>query len=70
VEGRVTALRAAGALLRRAVDRDVPLLPEIARSLSVRELSLSLSHGREHAVAVVVVVRDGSAVAWDAEALG
>jgi hypothetical protein len=34
----------------------------------VRELSLSLSHGREHAVAVVVVVRDGEAVAWDAEA--
>ena len=43
---------------------------EIARSLSVRELSLSLSHGREHAVAVVVVVRDGSAAAWDGEALG
>ncbi|MFB9323437.1 DNA primase [Cryptosporangium minutisporangium] len=36
VEGRVTALRAAGALLRRGVERDAPLLPEIARSLSVR----------------------------------
>ncbi|SHM58410.1 DNA primase [Cryptosporangium aurantiacum] len=36
VEGRVTALRAAGALLRRAVARDTPLLPGIAHSLSVR----------------------------------
>jgi DNA primase catalytic core len=39
IEGRVTALRAAGALLRRASElapRDTPLLPEIARSLSVR----------------------------------
>jgi len=38
IEGRVTALRAAGALLRRSVElapRDLRLLPEIARSLSV-----------------------------------
>lgn len=41
---------------------------EIARTLAVRELSVSLSHGRAHAVAVVVVVRDGSASAWDGEA--
>ena len=41
---------------------------EIARTLAVRELSVSLSHGREHAVAVVVVVRDGAACDWDAEA--
>ena len=41
---------------------------EIARSLAVRELSVSLSHGREHAVAVVVVVRDGAACAWEGEA--
>jgi holo-[acyl-carrier protein] synthase len=41
---------------------------EIARSMAVRELSLSLSHGREHAVAVVVVVREGTAPNWDAEA--
>jgi holo-[acyl-carrier protein] synthase len=41
---------------------------EIARALGVCELSVSLSHGREHAVAVVVVVRDGAACAWDAEA--
>ena len=41
---------------------------EIARALAVSELSLSLSHGREHAVAVVVVVRDGVAAAWDGEA--
>ena len=41
---------------------------EIARSLGVRELSLSLSHGREYAVAVVVAVRDGAAPAWDGEA--
>jgi holo-[acyl-carrier protein] synthase len=41
---------------------------EIARSLDVRELSVSLSHGQEHAVAVVVVVRDGDPPAWDAEA--
>ncbi|GAA0270126.1 toprim domain-containing protein [Cryptosporangium japonicum] len=39
IEGRVTALRAAGALLRRATGiapRDTGLLPTIARSLSVR----------------------------------
>jgi len=41
---------------------------EIARSLAVREVSVSLSHGREHAVAVVVVVREGTACAWDGEA--
>ena len=41
---------------------------EIARTLAVRELSVSLSHGRAHAVAVVVVVRDGVASAWDGEA--
>jgi len=41
---------------------------EIARTLAVRELSVSLSHGRAHAVAVVVVVRDGLASAWDGEA--
>jgi holo-[acyl-carrier protein] synthase len=40
---------------------------EIARSLAVRELSVSLSHGREYAVAVVVVVRDGTPCLWDAE---
>lgn len=41
---------------------------EIARGLGVRELSVSLSHGRGHAVAVVVAVRDGAASAWDGEA--
>jgi holo-[acyl-carrier protein] synthase len=41
---------------------------EIARSLAVSEVSVSLSHGREHAVAVVVVVRHGTALRWDAEA--
>jgi holo-[acyl-carrier protein] synthase len=41
---------------------------EIARALAVRQLSVSLSHGREHAVAVVVAVRDGTAPSWDAEA--
>lgn len=41
---------------------------EIARALRVRELSVSLSHGREHAIAVVVATRDGAAAAWDAEA--
>ena len=41
---------------------------EIARALGVRELSVSLSHGRGHAVAVVVAVRDGTASAWDGEA--
>ena len=40
---------------------------EIARALAVRQLSLSLSHGEQHAVAMVVVVRDGAAPAWDAE---
>jgi holo-[acyl-carrier protein] synthase len=39
---------------------------EIARSLGVTELALSLSHGRAHAVAVVVAVRDGQPAAWDA----
>jgi holo-[acyl-carrier protein] synthase len=41
---------------------------EIARGLGVRELSVSLSHGRGYAVAVVVAVRDGTAAAWDGEA--
>jgi holo-[acyl-carrier protein] synthase len=41
---------------------------EIARALHVTELALSLTHGREHAVAVVVAVRDGTPTAWDAEA--
>jgi holo-[acyl-carrier protein] synthase len=41
---------------------------EIARSLAVRELSVSLSHGRQHAIAVVVVVRDGQPRGWDGEA--
>src|SRR4051794_12338746 len=41
---------------------------EIARSLGVQEISLSLTHGREHALALVVVVRAGTAAAWDAEA--
>jgi holo-[acyl-carrier protein] synthase len=40
---------------------------EIARSLGVRELSLSLSHGQQFAVAVVVAVRDGAAPAWDGD---
>lgn len=40
----------------------------IARAQAVRELALSLSHGREHAVAVVVLVRDGEPPAWDADA--
>src|SRR5437763_10324009 len=39
---------------------------EIARGLRVTELALSLTHGRDHAVAVVVAVRDGVAPAWDA----
>src|SRR4051794_3256705 len=42
---------------------------EIARGLRVTELALSLTHGRDHAVAVVVAVRDGVAPAWDAEAI-
>ena len=41
---------------------------EIARSLAVRELSVSLTHGQEHAVALVVAVRDAPALAWDGEA--
>ncbi len=39
---------------------------EVARRQGVRELALSLSHGREHAVAVVVLLRDGSSEReWD-----
>lgn len=41
-----------------------------ARTLAVRELAVSLSHGRAHAVAVVVIVRDGTASSWDAESEG
>ena len=40
---------------------------EIARGLGVHELSVSLSHGKGHAVAVVVAVRDGTASSWDGE---
>jgi holo-[acyl-carrier protein] synthase len=43
---------------------------EVARELSVTQLSLSLSHGKEHAVAVVVLVRDGEPMPWDAERSG
>jgi holo-[acyl-carrier protein] synthase len=40
----------------------------IAREQGVRELALSLTHGREHAIAVVVVQRDAQeAERWDAE---
>ena len=39
----------------------------IAREQSVRELALSLSHARDHAIAMVVLVRDGEPPAWDAE---
>lgn len=38
---------------------------EIARSQDVRELSVSLSHAQDHAIAVVVVVREGQSEAWD-----
>jgi holo-[acyl-carrier protein] synthase len=41
---------------------------EIAREQSVRQLALSLSHTHEHAIATVVLVRDGDPPAWDAEA--
>jgi holo-[acyl-carrier protein] synthase len=41
---------------------------EIARAQAVRQLALSLSHTREHAIAMVVLVRDGEPPAWDAEA--
>jgi holo-[acyl-carrier protein] synthase len=40
---------------------------EVARELAVSELAVSLSHARRHAVAVVVVVRDGVPAEWDAE---
>jgi holo-[acyl-carrier protein] synthase len=40
---------------------------EIARALRVTELSVSLTHGRGHAVAMVVAVREGAAPSWDAE---
>ena len=37
----------------------------VARELGVRQLTLSLSHGQEHAVAVVVLVRAGDPPPWD-----
>lgn len=41
---------------------------EIARGQGVRELALSLSHARHHAVAVVVLLREGRATApWESE---
>jgi holo-[acyl-carrier protein] synthase len=40
---------------------------EIARAQAVQQLSLSLSHGQQYAVAVVVVVREGTPPAWDGE---
>ena len=39
---------------------------EVARRIGVRELALSLTHGREHAVAFVVAVREGEPVPWEA----
>ena len=41
---------------------------EVARRIGVRELALSLTHGREHAVAFVVAVREGAPVPWEAGA--
>ena len=43
---------------------------DVARRQRVQELALSLSHASEHAVAVVVLVREGDgrgAASWDAE---
>ena len=41
---------------------------EVARSQGVRELSVSLAHGQDHAIAVVVVLRDGEmSPHWDAQ---
>ncbi len=37
---------------------------EVARELGVRELALSLTHGKEHAVAFVVATRDGEPEPW------
>jgi holo-[acyl-carrier protein] synthase len=38
----------------------------LARTLGVRELALSIAHGREHAVAIVVLHRDAEAgFDWD-----
>lgn len=42
----------------------------LARKIGVEQLAVSLSHGKEHAVAVVVLVRAGTAPSWDAEADG
>ena len=44
---------------------------DIARRQGVRELALSLSHARQHAVAVVLLLRDDpKAPTWDAERAG
>ena len=37
---------------------------DVARRQGVRELALSLSHGRDHAVAGVVLIRAGHASPW------
>jgi holo-[acyl-carrier protein] synthase len=41
---------------------------QVARELAVEQVAVSLSHGKGHAVAVVVLVRAGQSPAWDAEA--
>ncbi|MDP8922811.1 MAG: holo-ACP synthase [Chloroflexota bacterium] len=37
---------------------------EVARRIGVRELAVSLTHGREHAIAFVVAVRTGEPAPW------